>query len=613
MTGPSPDNANDEQPALADGPPRDLVRGEPRPATIGRLAALARRRTAKAGEVLMAEGGRSDEFGVVVSGRLALRMLVPERGMVTILTVEPGDLYGWSAIAAPQRATSTVVVDRAERAHRVRRDGPPAGPGRGRPPRGRALPPGPRGGQPPAERDPPPAARPVHPAERRSMVSAPAPTIDPTEPIGFLPRAGARPAASRRSAADGRRVIGPTIADGAVVYDEIAHAGRPARRLAGRPGARPLPARAARRATPVRLRDRPDRLEAVHLPAPRPGRGRPARRRRGHVHGRRAPDDAARVPGRPRLRAGGPRDPGHGPHGRPGRRCRLRRAAVRGAHRRGRVRDRRVDLLLHLDGHRSRGPLRVRPRPDRARRRVHRPGRVGRPGPISRPACRSPRSSPSAGPRRRPPSRRRAARSATRSTPTACRRACSPTSTTRTGPRSPSAASPAPTAPSSARPASARASASGPTSTARNRSPSGPGTAASPPASPGSPAATSGRATQDRYRQWLTHKFATWWDQFGSSGCVGCGRCVTWCPVGIDVRAELYAIAGSRSGARAAAVAIPPAPAHAGRPPVAAADAAATRRPSRRPVVPAVRPARPPCIAGSPRRDRNRPTRRRSS
>jgi len=69
---------------------------------------------------------------------------------------------------------------------------------------------------------------------------------------------------------------------------------------------------------------------------------------------------------------------------------------------------------------------------------------------------------------------------------------------------------------------------------------------------------------QDRYRQWLTHKFATWWDQFGSSGCVGCGRCVTWCPVGIDVRDELYAIAGSRSGTRAAiaqgAVPLVPAP-----------------------------------------------------
>ncbi len=48
---------------------------------------------------------------------------------------------------------------------------------------------------------------------------------------------------------------------------------------------------------------------------------------------------------------------------------------------------------------------------------------------------------------------------------------------------------------------------------------------------------------RDRYRQWLTHKFATWVDQFGTFGCVGCGRCITWCPAGIDIRAELLAIA----------------------------------------------------------------------
>src|SRR3970282_184705 len=48
---------------------------------------------------------------------------------------------------------------------------------------------------------------------------------------------------------------------------------------------------------------------------------------------------------------------------------------------------------------------------------------------------------------------------------------------------------------------------------------------------------------RDRYRQWLTHKFATWWDQFGTSGCIGCGPCVSWCPVGIAARAELNAIA----------------------------------------------------------------------
>jgi formate hydrogenlyase subunit 6/NADH:ubiquinone oxidoreductase subunit I len=45
-----------------------------------------------------------------------------------------------------------------------------------------------------------------------------------------------------------------------------------------------------------------------------------------------------------------------------------------------------------------------------------------------------------------------------------------------------------------------------------------------------------------RYRQWLTHKLAFWWEQFGTSGCVGCGRCITWCPVGIDLTEEVRAI-----------------------------------------------------------------------
>jgi sulfhydrogenase subunit beta (sulfur reductase) len=47
---------------------------------------------------------------------------------------------------------------------------------------------------------------------------------------------------------------------------------------------------------------------------------------------------------------------------------------------------------------------------------------------------------------------------------------------------------------------------------------------------------------RSRYRQWLTHKLGTWIDQFGSSGCVGCGRCITWCPVGIDITAEVVAL-----------------------------------------------------------------------
>ena len=51
-----------------------------------------------------------------------------------------------------------------------------------------------------------------------------------------------------------------------------------------------------------------------------------------------------------------------------------------------------------------------------------------------------------------------------------------------------------------------------------------------------------------RYRQWLTHKLATWIDQFGSSGCVGCGRCITWCPVGIDITEEVRAIRTTPAG-----------------------------------------------------------------
>jgi sulfhydrogenase subunit beta (sulfur reductase) len=52
-----------------------------------------------------------------------------------------------------------------------------------------------------------------------------------------------------------------------------------------------------------------------------------------------------------------------------------------------------------------------------------------------------------------------------------------------------------------------------------------------------------------RYRQWMTHKLSTWWEQFGTSGCVGCGRCITWCPVGIDITEEVAGIRASDAGA----------------------------------------------------------------
>lgn len=57
-------------------------------------------------------------------------------------------------------------------------------------------------------------------------------------------------------------------------------------------------------------------------------------------------------------------------------------------------------------------------------------------------------------------------------------------------------------------------------------------------------------STESRYRQWLTHKLGSWHDQFGSSGCVGCGRCITWCPPGIDITEEVAAIRSSEEGKR---------------------------------------------------------------
>jgi CRP-like cAMP-binding protein len=75
-----------------------------------RLAALSHAFTAEAGQEIFREGDESQVLGVLIKGRVALRTHVPERGDYTILTVEPGDVYLWSALVPPYRATSTAVA-----------------------------------------------------------------------------------------------------------------------------------------------------------------------------------------------------------------------------------------------------------------------------------------------------------------------------------------------------------------------------------------------------------------------------------------------------------------------------------------------------------------------
>jgi CRP-like cAMP-binding protein len=80
------------------------------PHAVSRLRTCSALRTYPTDAVLMSEGDERHPFGIVSSGRVALRLLVPERGAVTILTVEPGDVVGWSALVPPYRATSTAVT-----------------------------------------------------------------------------------------------------------------------------------------------------------------------------------------------------------------------------------------------------------------------------------------------------------------------------------------------------------------------------------------------------------------------------------------------------------------------------------------------------------------------
>jgi CRP/FNR family cyclic AMP-dependent transcriptional regulator len=95
--------------------PTEAVRETPFLAGLGRteqrrIAELGRLVTLETGRILLREGDPTTHLGIVRSGRVALRAQVPGRGAVTFLTVEKGDIFGWSAVVPPYRATSTAIA-----------------------------------------------------------------------------------------------------------------------------------------------------------------------------------------------------------------------------------------------------------------------------------------------------------------------------------------------------------------------------------------------------------------------------------------------------------------------------------------------------------------------
>lgn len=96
--------------ALADALAGAWLTTDLSPEVRDRLARIGRLELLPANSTLTRETEITADCGIVLRGRVGLRMRVPERGMVTILTVEPGDIVGWSAVVPPYRATSTAVT-----------------------------------------------------------------------------------------------------------------------------------------------------------------------------------------------------------------------------------------------------------------------------------------------------------------------------------------------------------------------------------------------------------------------------------------------------------------------------------------------------------------------
>lgn len=74
------------------------------------LAALGKVGDHEEGAVIVRAGVPCPALGVILHGRIAIRQPIPGMGRRTILTLEDGDIFGWSAVLEGSSATSDAVA-----------------------------------------------------------------------------------------------------------------------------------------------------------------------------------------------------------------------------------------------------------------------------------------------------------------------------------------------------------------------------------------------------------------------------------------------------------------------------------------------------------------------
>ncbi|MBN2146534.1 MAG: cyclic nucleotide-binding domain-containing protein [Anaerolineales bacterium] len=76
---------------------------------LQKMAAIAEEVSWPAGELPLREGQKGKYMFMVLEGQVALDIHVPMRGRVTILTVGPNEIFGWSSVL-PVVAIATATV-----------------------------------------------------------------------------------------------------------------------------------------------------------------------------------------------------------------------------------------------------------------------------------------------------------------------------------------------------------------------------------------------------------------------------------------------------------------------------------------------------------------------